>query len=171
MTYGKHAAYGRKWRRGQHCCCTKGPGITACICPSTGSWQQEGLGSPTSLAPHKKIHSTSSAPRERDIVQLNCGALIWCFSCNFCHQGFCDILAVIEAVRGGLLGWMAVQAISVFPQSECYQVNGILNWHGLVKIWLRCCYPALQSAVNQHSMLNWSIKCFQMLPSWAVCRR
>lgn len=171
MTYGKPAAYGSKWSQGQRCCCTKGPSITTWICHSTDLSQQEGQGSPTSLAPHKQIHSTSSAPRERDIVRLNCGALIWCFSRNFCRGGFCDVLAVTEAVCGGLLGWMAVQSISVFPQSECYKVNGILNWHELVEIWIRCCYPALQSAVNQHLMLNWSIKCFQMLPSWAVCKR
>lgn len=43
---------------------------------------------------------------------------------------------------------MRAQATSVFPQSECYQVNGILNWHGIAKSWLRRYYPALQSAVN-----------------------
>lgn len=88
MTYGKCAAYGREWSQGQHCYCPKGPNITTWICPSAGSQQQDGLGSTASLAPlgsptsldlHGQIRSTSnasSALRERDIVQLNCGALI-----------------------------------------------------------------------------------------------
>lgn len=155
MTYGKCAAYGREWSQGQHCCYTKGPSITTWICPSTGWQQQEGLGSPTSLAPlgsptnltpHRQIHSISNrsnALRERDVVQLivvlwvnaslanSAPGLLWPLSCDW-----------------SCVGWMRAQAMSVFPQSECYQVNSILNWHGLVESWLRCSYPALQSAIN-----------------------
>lgn len=165
MTYGKGAAYGREWSQGHHCCCIKGPSITTWICPSTGSHQQEGSGKPYKLC---AAQTDPFYPQQEQCSDRKgrCPAELWCI----------DLMLLLPLLPSGLLWCLSCDRscarwsawVNESAGNICISPKWMLPGKQHLQLAWACYYFALRSAVNPPLTPNWSIKCFQILPIWAM---